>query len=526
MKLHPRRAEYLTHILFLSALAAFAFGVYTITGPSRFDFLMSPQGINEPGDTLAKAKPPSPDSAFNYLIRRADVLYTANKLEECLGELEEAQKLKPADKSVNMRIVQLKAVIAGNKKKQPEFDKSLNAGDAAFQKKDYLNAKAYYQLALNTFPNDSSAKAKLRKTMDLIRSQKAQNTLYDVAVANADRLFQAGELDRASEEYQNASRLLPSEQYPKEKINEIIKLKVDQQLEESLYAEAIRSADKYYNAKNWQPALLDYQNASRIKPREKYPKDRIAELTPLIAAQRSRDEAYIKLIASADQFFSGKSYIAARKDYESASKIKPDQPYPKNKIAEIDGLLAKGAKTQKEFDEYISLADSFYIGKDFIRARDYYTYALDVKPGAPYPKEMLEKVKPLVAGQAALMSEEARKKEMELQQAKQQALDKQYMAAVAAADKLLAAKSYTEAKVQYAAALAVKPGEVYPGTKIAEIDKLLDEIAKQKAIDSEYANIIASGEKLFRTKSFEQAKSEYQKALLLKPEESLPKRRI
>jgi len=68
---------------------------------------------------------------------------------------------------------------------------------------------------------------KLKKTMDLIRSRKAQNTLYDVAVANADRLFQAGDYDLANEEYENASRILPSEQYPKQKINEIVKIKVE-----------------------------------------------------------------------------------------------------------------------------------------------------------------------------------------------------------------------------------------------------------------------------------------------------------
>jgi len=531
MKLHPRRAEFLPYIFFLATLAAFAFGAYTISGPSLFDFPRGSREMNETGDTLAKVKPPSPDSAFNNLMQRADVLFTSNKFEDCLGELEKAQKLKPTDKTVNMRIVQLKGVIAEKKNKQPEFDKSLSAGDAAFQKKDYLNAKAYYQLALNTFPNDSSAKAKLRKTMDLLRSQKAQNTLYDVAVANADRLFQAGELDRASEEYQNASRLLPGEQYPKEKINEIIKLKVDRQLQEGEFAEAIRSADQYYNSKNWQPALLDYQKASKIKPQEKYPRDRIAELTPLIAAQRSRDEAYIKLIASADQLFSGKSYIASRKDYESASKIKPDQPYPKNKIAEIDGLLAKGAKTQKEFDEYISLADSFYIGKDFLRARDYYTYALDVKPGASYPKEMLEKVRPLVAGQAALMSEEARKKEMELQQAKQQALDKQrtdneYAGLMASGEKLFRAKSLDLAKNEYQKALVLKPEEALPKRRISSIDSIGELLLKQKSLEEQYTGTIANADKLLAAKTYDQARSEYQKASALKPSEAYPKTKI
>ena len=652
MKLRPRKSKYLSFILILASLTVLAFGVFTLTGPVPDDLRISEPGNSGSADTLVKKKPLLTDTAFSNLLQRADILLRANKLEACLVELEKAQKLKPTDKSVNSRIVQVRGSIADSKKKQIDFQNSIVSGDAAFQKKDYLNAKAYYQLALNSIPADSVAMGKLKKTMDLIRSRKAQNTLYDVAVANADRLFQAGDYDLANEEYENASRILPSEQYPKQKINEIVKIKVEQQIRDGEYAVSIKNADQYYNAKNWQPALLEYQNASKIRPQEKYPKDRIAELTILVTDQRSKDEAYTKLITNADLLFSNKSYIAARKNYENASKIKPDQPYPRNKIIEIDRLLGSLAKAQKDYEQYISLADSFYIDKNFIRARDYYTLAINAKPGESYPKEMLEKVKSLVAGQeegekareesyqsaiaiadkefvdknfeqakkeyqrasdikpaevypkgkiaaidkivadqqqAALLSAAVRQKEMEKQQAelarikkldddynlavkkgdsllgvtqyaqakvafteaaalkpaetypkeklakintaladlaKQQELDKQYLAAITSADKLLAAKSYTEAKVQYNAALDLKPGEAYPGAKIAEITKLMDDIAKQKALDSEYAALVDSGEKLFKAKSMDQAKVEYQKALALKPDEILPKKRL
>ena len=652
MKLHTRKSDSLSFIFLIFSLSVLAYSAYTIIWPIQSDFSGNGPSNECLTDTLTRGKLPLSDTAYANALQRADMFLKANKPEACLAELEQAKKLRPEDKTLNSRIAQVRGMISGNKKKQADMLTSVVAGDAAFQKKDYLNAKAYYQLALNLFPTDSLVKDKLKKTMDLLRSQKAQNTLFDVAVANADRLFQAGEYDRAKEEYENASRLIPSEQYPKQKINEIIKIKVDQQFEDGMYSEAILNADKYYNAKNWQPALLEYQNAQKIRPQEKYPKDRIAELIPLIAAQRSRDEAYIKLIASADQLFSDKLYLGARKDYDAASKIKPDQPYPKNKIAEIDGLLAKMGKTQKDYEQYISLADSFYIEKNFIRARDYYTLASGVKPGENYPKEMLVKVKPLIAGQeagekakeeaylsaiaiadqefisknyeqakkeyqrglaikpaeaypksrittidkiiadqqqAALVAAAAKAREAEKQTAelarlkkldddynaavkkgdsllgttqyaqaktafteaaalkpaeaypkeklaqintaladlaKQQALDKQYLAAITAADKLLATKSYPEAKTQYTAALALKPGEAYPGTKIAEINKILDQIAKQQALDSEYETLLASAETLFKTKSFEQAKPEYQKALVLKPDQPLPKQRI
>ena len=611
MKLRSRKVKLLFILLFFTAFTALALELFTSHGLFKKDDAEKESGNISFPDTLIKGKPPVSDTVFTNLLQQADILLKSNKFESCLAELERARKIRPADKVVGVKIVQVRGIISENNKKRSDFQASLVSGDAAFQKKDYLNAKAYYQLALNLIPTDSLGREKLKKTMELIRSQKASNTLFDVAVANADRLFAAGDYERARAEYENASHIIPSEQYPKQKINEIVKIMVDQQMQEGLYGEAIRNADQLYKDRNWQPALLEYQNASKIRPQEKYPKDRIAELLPLIAAQRSKDEAYIKLIASADQLLSGQSYIAARKDYESASKIKPDQIYPKNKIAGIDALLVKIGRTQKDYEQYISLADSFYIDKNFTGARDYYTLASGVKPGENYPKEMLEKVKPMIAGQEANLSAAARAKETEKkiaelalrrkleddyaaalkkgdsllgatqytkartaftqaatlkptesypkeklvvintaladlakqeaidkanlvrQQAlekenlaKQQALDKQYLAAITAGDKLLAAKSYAEAKAQYNVALALKPGEVYPAGKITEIDKTLAELAKQKALDDEYGAALASGETLFKAKSYEQARAGYQKATVLKPEESLPKRRI
>ncbi|MFZ4570883.1 MAG: hypothetical protein ACOYM0_07040 [Bacteroidales bacterium] len=611
MKLRSRKVKLLFILLFFTAFTALALELFTSHGLFKKDDAEKESGNISFPDTLIKGKPPVSDTVFTNLLQQADILLKSNKFESCLAELERARKIRPADKVVGVKIVQVRGIISENNKKRSDFQASLVSGDAAFQKKDYLNAKAYYQLALNLIPTDSLGREKLKKTMELIRSQKASNTLFDVAVANADRLFAAGDYERARAEYENASHIIPSEQYPKQKINEIVKIMVDQQMQEGLYGEAIRNADQLYTDRNWQPALLEYQNASKIRPQEKYPKDRIAELLPLIAAQRSKDEAYIKLIASADQLLSGQSYIAARKDYESASKIKPDQIYPKNKIAGIDALLVKIGRTQKDYEQYISLADSFYIDKNFTGARDYYTLASGVKPGENYPKEMLEKVKPMIAGQEANLSAAARAKETEkkiaelallrkleddyaaalkkgdsllaLTQyaeaktaftlaatlkptesypkeklvvintaladlakqeaidkenlakhqaleketlAKQQAIDKQYIAAITAADKLLVAKSYSEAKVRYNTALALKPGEVYPAGKITEIDKTLAELAKQKALDDEYGAALASGETLFKAKSYEQARAGYQKATVLKPEEALPKRRI
>ena len=125
MKLRPRKSKYLSFILILASLTVLAFGVFTLTGPVPDDLRISEPGNSGSADTLVKKKPLLTDTAFSNLLQRADILLRANKLEACLVELEKAQKLKPTDKSVNSRIVQVRGSIADSKKKQ--IDLSMKA---------------------------------------------------------------------------------------------------------------------------------------------------------------------------------------------------------------------------------------------------------------------------------------------------------------------------------------------------------------------------------------------------------------
>ena len=402
------------------------------------------------------------------------------------------------------------SIAQGKNNTNAEYQKSMLSGDRYFNEKDYLNAKASYQLAIGQKPGDSIARAKLQKTMELLRSVKAQNILYDVAVASADRLFQAKEYEKARMEYENAGKILPSEQYPKIRINEIIKILVDQQVRDEEYKNAIAEADNFYNLKSFKPALSAYKNANTLKPDEKYPQERIAELTALINEIMAKDEAYNKAIAAADQFFIKIQYPESKKSYQQALTIKPEQAYPKQKIKEIDALLAKALKIQQDYDTYISLADSFYIEKKHREARENYFLASTVKPQENYPREMMNKVDKLMAGAelAARTTEE------------------KYAAAVSAADRLLQDKNYEPARASYVEAGALKPSEGYPKTKIAEIDGILQGIAAQKALENRYLSGIQKGDSLFDGKSYAASRVAYSDALKLKPEEVYPKERI
>ncbi|MCK9204052.1 MAG: hypothetical protein M0P58_06365, partial [Bacteroidales bacterium] len=488
-------------LVLLSVLAAFgAMNYYFADQDFSHPILTT---LTHSPDSITQRKQSSGDSIYNSLINVADKFLKDKKFEQCLIELEKAQKIRPYDPMLKDRILKTKSLLNDQKTQTTEYQKDISLGDQYFEAKDYLNAKASYQLAIGQMPGDSVAKIKLRKTMDLLRSSKARNILYDVAVASADRLFQAQDFEKARIEYENASKIIPGEQYPKTKINEIIKIQVDRQVKDEEYTRSITSADKFYAAKAYQPALKDYKKANAIKPDEKYPQDRIAELTALITAQMAKDEAYKKAIANADQLFREIQFANAKKGYQQALTIKPEEIYPKDKILEIDGLLSKAKQQQESYDQYIAFADSLYIDKNYQKAKENYLLASSVKPKENYPKEMVSKVEQMITGHDAALA---------------RSLNEQYTNAIASGDKLFSEKSYLLSRAEYLKASNLKPLEQYPKEKITEVNERL--------LEDQYLGLIRKGDSLLTAKVYEAALLSYQGALKVKPGEVYPQGKV
>ncbi|MFH1297739.1 MAG: hypothetical protein ABIJ04_10755 [Bacteroidota bacterium] len=490
-------------ILFIASLTV----AYAFVQPVSTPYPEHPM----PPDTTYSSQTPSSDSAYQKLLILIAGLFDQQRYEECLVELKKANALKPGVPSIQERIIRVEGLIAQQKKIQAEYTRLITMADEYFGKADYLNAKASYQMAIDIKPDDAHARESLNRTMERLRSQKAQNILYDVTVASADKLFHAGEYEKAKREYENAGRILPREAYPKEKINAIIKIQVDQQVREELYQGAISAADRYYNSRSYQRALLEYQKALQQKPAEPYPQERINELATILAELAALEKAYNEAVSRADQLFSEIRYADARNGYEEALALKPNESYPAEKIRQIDRILEGIAKTNADFDRFINLADSFYIAKNFIRARQNYQLALQVKPNESYPKAMMAKT-------TAGVSE---------QQANELVMEEAYHAAITNADKLFSEKALVESKVEYMNAMTFKPEEKYPQQRISEIDELLAAaLARQQQIDTQYSRVLANADRLFSDNLYAQSREQYEAALKLKQAEAYPVQKI
>ena len=438
---------------------------------------------------------------------------------------------------------------------------------------------------------------------------------YDEFLVKAASEFDRGEYILSLGDYKAAGRIFPHEQYPKDRIAEINDLIAILGLQEELekqttekYNQFIREADRQFTAREYPASRDNYSQALYLKPGDAYSTGRISEIDRLIAeaeqvrllaekqaaeqarlmaeqtareaalqAEQARiEKQYQEAVASAEQLFNLQQYSGSIEGYRNALKIKPGEPYPAQRIAEAEAIMAELTATQKAYNEAIATADKAFRQQQYRQARKGYEDALKIKSSEKYPEEMLDKIdaieeemmrlaeeknrleeekkareqaareaaeaerirlaeekarleaEKLAKEQAAREAAEAEKARLEAERiAREEAArlaaaaekEKRYNETVALADDFFNRQQYARAITEYRNALKEKPGESYPQEKITESEKILADLA---ALQKEYDAAIAAGDKAFRQKQYGPARESFQQAQALKSEEKYP----
>ncbi|MCB9167903.1 MAG: hypothetical protein H6595_10555 [Flavobacteriales bacterium] len=515
------------------------------------------------------------DAKYQAAITAADAAFKAENFEQARTKYTDASGLKPDEKypkdqlaAIDKKLEELAKKAEEDRKArelQEKYDTAIHAADAAFQAERYDEAKGKYNEALGLkkdekYPKDQLAAIdkrleELAKKAEEERRQKELDAKYQALVDEGNEFFRKEEFDRARSKFEDASGLKPAERYPKDRIAEIdaalaeIARKAEEERKraelEARFAELITNADRSYADEQWAAALNDYKDALQLKPAERHPQERIAEIEAKLDAQareqaererrereeREREAHYKELISKADKAMGAKQYDQAKAAYSDASSLKPEEQYPKDKLAEISSILGEMARQaeadrlaaqqaadekarldelerkrraeqeaiEQQYRELIAAADLALGQNDYDQARDKYTEALSVKPQEQYPKDKLAEIEDLLANmekrrsEAERLAEEQRRAEAERRRKAEadaeaarlaaeaerrrldagKALQARYDDAIAKADLAYADKNYTDARSLYAQALDLKPDETYPASRIEQIDKLL-----------------------------------------------------
>ena len=277
------------------------------------------------------------------------------------------------------------------------------------------------------------------------------------------------------------------------------------------YDAVLKKAGAEFDKGEYLPALDSYKMASRIFPAEQFPRDRIAEINDLIAVlgleaelEKQQAEKYNQFIRQADQQFSAQQYEPSKENYTQALYIRPGDSHATGRIAEIDRIVAE-MKARQQYTDIIAIADNAFREKLWDESRRRYQEALQARPGESYP-----------ASQIARIDEELQKLS---QMAEKQST---FEAAVLNGDASYAKQFYPKALEFYRSALSIKPDDQAVLAKIAKVEK------EQKDINDRlfYDETIANADRAFKRLEYTQARELYSTALTVRPDQTYPQRQI
>ncbi|MBN1985537.1 MAG: hypothetical protein JW761_04485, partial [Prolixibacteraceae bacterium] len=306
------------------------------------------------------------EQQYQDLIVRGNNAFNEILYKEALQIFTEASELRPNETYPKSKISEINdklAELAKNTENQKNYDQAIFQAELNYEKQFYDKSLASYENALTYKPGDPKASNRISEIKDLMNNL-ANRTLYDKLINSADKAYKKEQLKEALADYEKALELFPEETHPTERVT-LIQQKLA--AEADFYA-AVQKADEAFAAKKY-PASKDfYTQALELKANDKHSKDRIKEIDGILASMQT-DEQYNLIIAEADQLFTGKNYDEAKNKYTEALAIKSDESYPREKITEIDNILREVAELEQRYKQTIDRADNLFAGENYNEAK-------------------------------------------------------------------------------------------------------------------------------------------------------------
>lgn len=408
------------------------------------------------------------DNAYAEAIASADKELQGGNHQAAVAAYEKAKGIKPSEKYPSEQLDKLKKVLKETKKVQDEIAKIISKGEKAYSDGKYADAKAAYEEALKLDNENAQAKAKLAEAENKLAEIAKKEQDYIDLLASAENAFNNQDYKSARAGYEKALTIRPDDKVPQQKIEEIFAILTKEGEIQKVYDEAIREGDLNFGKNEFRKAKTAYETATKAKPEEAYPKNKIEEINGLIEEKAAKEKAYQGAITAADKSFKDGALAEAKAGYQQAIEIRPGDQYAAERIKEVDAIQQKQIAKESTYQELILAADNAYNEENWKTAVETYNKASVIKPGEQYPKD--------------------KAKAAEEKQKEADKVDEEYRSLIASADKDFSSNKFTSAKETYIKAMGVKPSETYPQKKVDEIDLLYEQL-KQAAQKKEEAQL-------------------------------------
>jgi epidermal growth factor receptor substrate 15 len=369
--------------------------------------------------------------------------------------------------------------------------------------KFYYDSKSFKQI-----PDDIyNEKVRLRVEKILADAKKNDTTndaKYQALIKEADNLFNAQKWEDALAKYEAALQIKPMEKHPNDRIRELDALILAKKKDEltnqqstSEYDNLIKAADALRDQKKYEQAILKYEEALR-KKKEDYPQDQIDLLRDIV----QKDAKYKEAVQQADMFYTQRSFQAARDKYQLANKLKPEEPHPIARLAEIDKKMNEQNAVQekkKKYEDAIEAGDALFNEKNYTDAKVKYQEALTFESASSYATDRIKECDKKIAEELA----------------EKQRLEK-INALLEEGNTLFAAAKWNESKAKYNEVIKLDGANQTAQDRLIEIELKIKEEADFAAQKAKFDKLILEGDLAFKATKFEEAASKFQQALDMK----------
>ncbi len=256
------------------------------------------------------------------------------------------------------------------------------------------------------------------------------------------------------------------------------------------YESLMKKGNEKFNAKDYISAKTYYEMALKQKANDPTAKKKLDESVKKIQEDGARQEIFYSHLDTGDQFYSQQKYEEALAEYERALQVFPNDKYVTGQADAVRAILKERQDKQDAFDTAMSLGESLLAEDNFDAAIMQFETASSIFPADKLPKEKLADARQ----KKQLYTEKVARFDKLVEEARQFGLRKNYEAAIGKLDQAL---------------------ELFPND--VEANAKRNEYQAAKGIADQYNGIIASADRLHESKSYKEAKAQYQNALAVVP---------
>ncbi|HOI32161.1 MAG TPA: hypothetical protein PLC47_05300, partial [Bacteroidales bacterium] len=323
---------------------------------------------------------------------------------------------------------------------------------------------------------------------------------YESLMQSGNAKFESGDFISAKTYFEMALQKKKDDAAAQQKLTQTVEKIKNQMEKQEMFYLRLDLGDRLLAENKLNEAKKAYEQALEIFPEDKYTQTQLSSINKTLEEEAQKLADYEQAITLGKSLLEQTKYEEAILKFDQASALYPAQQEPAKLKSDATKLLEQKKINESKATALTAEAQNFILRKNFEEAITKLQEALTLLPED-------ENLNQLLANTQA--------------QADQYQM---FSKALETADQLYGSKSFEQARTKYAEALAIQPGDAYAEDMIRRIDETLqsdDYLAQQ-----EYNNAMAEAGNFESQSEWYKAKTSYEKALGIKPADEVAQTKI